>query len=96
MKSTAIWRFTRAVQSDASEVTARDGDPIEVWGGVFCDAATNSTVQNDHVQRFHGLRDAQPTLLESIEEAVYPDDGSGSNSAGWYITTDGEGSWTGL
>lgn len=59
----------------------------DVWVPQFIDAETNT-------EHFTGVRSSRPSPNKT--KAIYHDDGTGSNSAGTYITTDGGSTWTAI
>lgn len=78
------------IRGASSTLSAGASFVVTEGPGVFDSERQSIITQNGEL--FQGLRGGRPT--PSVSDAAYLDDGSGTPSAGWYITTDGGSNWT--
>lgn len=82
------------IQDESASLTGDSGladDPMGVVYGAES-SSTYSRRGSTTAQFYQGMQGGRPSPV--VSNAAYLDDGSGTPSAGWYITTDGGTNWT--
>lgn len=85
-----------SIQDESSTLTGGNG-LMDDYNGALYGAESGSwytRISGAVTQFYQGMRGGRPSPV--VQRAAYLDDGSGTPAAGWYITTDGGSTWTGV